>query len=122
MKVTVPMLFAICLFVTGSMFAGSGFNDEIGITKTPGLDDSAEDLEGRAGQYEADSSSDSGSYLGMSIEAVGAVVEGLRWTFALPLALQNLGLPGWFALPVATPLQLISYLGVWQIVRGFRIR
>lgn len=116
------MLFAICLFVTGSMFAGSGFNDEVGIERTPGLDDSAEDLDSRAGEYQADSTEDSGSYLGMSIEAVGAVVEGLKWTFALPLALINLGLPSWFSLPIATPLQLVSYLGVWQIVRGFRIR
>lgn len=116
------MLFAIALFVTGSMFAGSGFNDELGISRTPGLDDSAEDLDQKADRYEAQSQSESASYLGMSVEAVGAVVEGLKWTFALPVALINLGLPAWFSLPLATPLQLISYLGVWQIVRGFRIR
>jgi hypothetical protein len=116
------MLFAISLFVTGSMFAGSGFNDEIGISKSPGLDDPAEDLEEQSSRYEADSSAQSGSYLGMSIEAVGAVVEGLKWTFLLPLALINLGLPSWFSLPIGTPLQLVSYFGVWQIVRGFRIR
>ena len=31
MKSTVPMLFSICLFVTGLMFGLSGFNEQVGI-------------------------------------------------------------------------------------------
>lgn len=121
MKSTAPMLLSIALFTTGLMFGLSGFNEELGMERSAGLGEQAERLNASVDDYKADQSGNA-DYLGMSVQAVGAFVSALTWALALPLALLNLGLPAWFALSVATPVQFISWAGVWQIVRGFRIR
>ena len=121
MKSTVPMLFSICLFVTGLMFGLSGFNEQVGIERSPGLSEQADRLNNSVEKYEADQSGNA-DYLGMHVEAVGAFGSARARALPRPLALVNVRLPGWFALSLGTPIQFVSWAGVWQIVRGFRIR
>ena len=123
MKVTVPMLFAVSLAVAGMMMGMSGFDDYVGVSKSTGLEADANDLVNKSREYQASRASDSGGdYLGLTVDSTGAVVSALKWTFALPIALINVGVPSWFAWPLGAPLQLISFLGIWQIIRGMSFR
>ena len=124
MKVTVPMLFAVSLACAGMMMGMSGFDDFVGVSKDTGLEGDAHDLANKSREYQAQRASDNGggSYLGLTVDATGAAVSALKWTLALPWALINVGLPQWFALPIGAPLQLVSYLGIWQIIRGMSFR
>ncbi|WP_224332873.1 hypothetical protein [Haloprofundus halobius] len=121
MKVTVPMLLAISLAVAGMMMSMSGFNEDLGVGHSTGLEEDARGLDEDVDSYSADRVSDQGSYLGVTVEGAQAVVDGLKWSLALPVALINVGFPAWFAIPLASPVQFVSYIGVWQIIRGMRI-
>jgi len=121
MKVTVPMLFVICFAVAGGLMAGSGFNDAVGIDKATGLQDDADQLSEDASSYRADRGGSVESYLGFTTQATGAIVGALKWSLMLPLALQNVGFPAWFAGPIGVPIQFVNYIGVWQIIRGMNI-
>ena len=121
MKITVPMLFVISMAVAGAMMGGSGVNDVLGHGMATGLSDDADELENQT-QFQADRTGGDTSYLGMSVNAVGAMVGMLEWSLMFPVVMVNVGFPGWFAYPIGLPIQLINYVGIWQIVRGMTIR
>lgn len=122
MKVTVPMLLVLSFAVSGAIMGGSGFSEEIGVQRATGLQDDVDQLESESSEYRADRGGGSSSYLGFTTTAVGAVIGMFKWSLMLPFVLTNVGFPGWFAYPIAIPIQLVNYFGAYQIIRGFNIR
>lgn len=122
MRVTVPMLIVISCAVAGAILEGSGFNAAVGIGKATGLQDDAAQLDDNASEFRADRAGGTdGSYLGLTSDSTRAFVGLLKWSLMLPVALQNIGFPGWFVVPLGWPIQFINYVGIWQIIRGFRV-
>jgi hypothetical protein len=115
------MMLVISFAVAGAIMGGSGLSDAIGVDKATGLQDDADQLREKTDRFSADRGSSSSSFLGFTASAVGAIVGMLKWSLMLPAVLINIGFPEWFAFPIAIPIQLVNYVGVYQIIRGMNI-
>ncbi|RDZ39430.1 hypothetical protein C5B91_20130 [Haloferax sp. Atlit-10N] len=115
------MLIVISCAVAGAIMEGSGFNTAVGIGKATGLQDDAAQLNDDSSQFRAERAGDGGSYLGLTADSTRAFVGLLKWSLMLPVALQNIGFPAWFVIPLGWPIQFINYVGIWQIIRGMKV-
>lgn len=128
MRTTMPVFLVLCMAVVGLMFAGSGFNDVMGISDRTGA--AADELQGQANnssvgndpdssQFESDARTDnSGSLVGFVISGASVVWDIGELVIVLPQVLKNIGFPGWFADPFGTITQIIVSIGLIQFASG----
>ena len=124
MRTTAPLLVVISLAVAAAFFAGSGFNAIVnGDQNTQELENELNQTanESAVGQEEFE-----GSRRGQGESSiVGLVVSGARnvgkiigLMLMLPVFINNLGFPWWFAAPVGFVTQIMASIGLIQFTTG----
>lgn len=114
---TTILIFTLLLNATAGVFAASGLAEDIGVEIAPGIGESMDEAESALSDFDP-SVSIVESFLSIAIAAgrlFSAVATG---AFALPIALENLGFPGWMVTAIATPLYVISTLEIIAIMSG----
>lgn len=117
-----PVLVAIAFALTGMMFTMSGASAAFGGQGgAPALEedvnDSAEESSANESDFESDTRS-AGSIVGFVISAASQVANFAGLVIGLPVALQQLGFPRFFAYPIGLATQLLVSVGFVQFVSG----
>jgi len=119
---TVPALLVVSMAVAAAIMSGSGLSDELGVGVDIGLGDYGDDLRDQAHQDPQGSVIGGAlTMIGFALSAISIVVDTFYWVFAFPLALNNLGLPGWFTMAVGLPVWFVNLYGTAEIIRGMRM-
>jgi hypothetical protein len=134
MNTLYPTLFVIALAVAATMLGMSGYTDAIGVTSDPtdglGAPDALEEqTNGSAYQPDGDGGFEGSAEGGDESDIVGFIISGSRtvanfvgFVVLLPLELNDLGFPWWFAYPLGLASQLMATLTVAQFASNRRVR
>lgn len=125
MRTTFPVVLVLAMAVAAAFFGGSGFNALVqGDQNTGALEDEVVSAANDSAVKENEGLS-AGRAGGGSDDIVGLIVSGGQSIFGfagmialLPLSLQNLGFPPWFALPIGSVFYILVTVGVIQFVTG----
>jgi hypothetical protein len=125
MRTQYPLAVMLCLAVMFGMFAGSGFNDIVrgdvaGEQVSDELDERANDsaISNNESVSGSRAASDEGSLVGVIIGAGQSLMQIVGMIALMPVTLQNLGFPTWFAAPVGSIVYVIAGIGILQFVTG----
>lgn len=119
---SVPALFVISMAVSAALLSGSGFNEQMGVGIDVGLQDYADRLHDQAHQdFSGSVIGGALTMIGLAISAISIVINTFYWVFAFPVALMNIGLPSWFAVPIGLPIWYVNLYGTAEIIRGMRM-
>lgn len=124
MRTTFPLAVVLCLGVAMLLFTGSGFNGLITGSQSPGplgdaLGQQAEDSPVNDGNISVSrSASDEGSVAGLILGGSQTAFQVFNLLAFLPLTMQRLGFPSWFAVPLGSIVYIIVGVGVAQFVSG----
>jgi hypothetical protein len=119
-----PIAAVLALGVALLMMQGSGFNSLVAGSQTAGPLGDAVTAQGESspaneGSLNATrSAAGEGSVAGLILGASSAVLDVVGLLALLPLSLERLGFPAWFALPVGSIVYIVCGLGVAQFVSG----
>jgi len=121
MRTTLPLALTVALFLSAAFFAGSGFNAVVGGDR--GMQDLREEVDDSA---EVDSGDDLSAQRGSDESSIVGLVVGAGQTLSsvvglvilLPITLQKLGFPLWFATPLGAGAQIIATIGLFQFITG----
>lgn len=126
MRTQFPVAVMLAFAVMFAMFAGSGFN-----TIVRGDAQGGDQLADELGEQANDSAvannesvsgsraaSDEGSLVGVIIGAGQSLMQIVGMVALLPLTLQNLGFPTWFATPVGSIVYVVAGIGILQFITG----
>jgi len=136
MRTIYPVLVVLALGVSGAMIGGSGFADVWG-APTPETDVAQEQVEKNSEKLnpnekndkpnqddkavvEGPVSSDDSSIVGIVVDSLDSIVDLAAATAVLPVTLQNLGFPMWFAGPIGSVVYIFSGIGVIQFATNRR--
>jgi len=129
MRTQYPLIIVLCFAVMFGMFAGSGFNAIVDGDRSTGqaqdeLDSQANDsaIENGSGIAGDQSPGDEGSLVGVVISGSQTILSVLGMVALLPITLQNLGFPTWFALPIGSVAYVVAGIGFVQFVSGRVLR
>jgi hypothetical protein len=124
MRTTYPVVLALALGIASIMFGLSGVSAVFDDTdqRPTGI---ADEVEGQAdnssvdddGGFDADSRSE-GGLIGFVIASAGTILSTAKLALTLPIALQQMGFPQWFAYPLGLATQIIAGIGFLQFVTG----
>jgi hypothetical protein len=124
MRTTLPLVIVLAMMITAGFFAGSGFNGlvdgeaNIDPVETE-VEQRAEESATGSGNFTASrSGGDDGSIVGLVVGGAEDLFEFTALIALLPITLQQLGFPDWFAFPIGAVLQIIVSIGVLQFVTG----
>lgn len=125
MRTNAPLAVVLAIGIALAFFAGSGFNDIVRGSQDPGpLNDQIDEQANEsAASPDSDvkvsrSASDEGSIAGLILSGGRGIVDFVGLVATLPLTLQRLGFPGWFAAPVGSVALIVSGIGIIQFLRG----
>jgi hypothetical protein len=126
-RTTFPLAAILCIALAAAFFAGSGFNaivdGEANVEQVSDeVNDTANDSVGGPGELSGSRSGGDDSIVGLAIAGARNVGTFMALILLLPLTLQELGFPAWFALPVGGVLEIIVSIGVIQFVVGRVLR
>jgi len=127
MRTIYPVLVVLALGVSGAMIGGSGFSDVWG-APTPETDVAQEQVEKNSEKLnpnenspvEGPVSSDDSSIVGIIVDSLSSIVDLAAATAVLPVTLQNLGFPLWFAAPIGSVVYIFTGIGVIQFATNRR--
>jgi len=128
MRTIFPLVVVLSMMITAGFFVGSGFNEEIrGEQNIDPVTDEVNQRSGESavgsGNFSASrSGTDEGSIVGLVVGGAQDITEFLSLVVLLPITLQQLGFPDWFALPIGAVLQLVVSIGVLQFITGRELR
>jgi hypothetical protein len=128
MRTIFPLVVVLSMMITAGFFVGSGFNDAIrGEQNIDPVTDEVNQRSGESavgsGNFSASrSGTDEGSIVGLVVGGAQDITEFLSLVVLLPITLQQLGFPDWFALPIGAVLQIIVSIGVLQFITGRELR
>lgn len=124
MRTTYPIALVLAMMLTAAFFSGSGFNGIVdGEQRTDALDEqveqakdngSFEDNELKSGQ----GGTDDGTIVGFIVDGTNRIFAFAGMVAVLPITLQSLGFPQWFALPIGSLFTIVVSIGVLQFVTG----
>jgi hypothetical protein len=124
MRTVFPLVLVLSIGIAAAFFAGSGFNavvdgdQNIDPIETE-IDQRANQSAAGSGDFSADrSGTDEGSIVGLVVGGAQDVVKFTSLVALLPITLNQLGFPGWFAFSVGGVLQIIVSIGILQFVTG----
>lgn len=127
MRTLYPVVVILAIGVAGVMWSMSGIGLIYGQEDPVDTGESSDKLNETAESPEQDSD-DGGlfgignvgeeSFVGIAISAAGSIVDFVTAAVLLPLELQRLGLPRWFALPLGLGAQSIAFVGFLQFIAG----
>jgi uncharacterized protein YceK len=127
MRTIYPIVVAIALIVAWTMISLSGFAAVVGQQGDQGVK-GGEKLNESADKSPAEEGVDS-SVLSLDnpltaliTTAIDGFVQFSSFVLLLPINLQRLGFPGFFALPVGVAAQFIVGIGVFQAISGRTVR
>jgi len=123
MRTTYPLAVILALGLATAFFAGSGFNAIVDGSQERGP--AAEQLSEKGNSstlnqdqnLSADRASD-GTIAGLVLSTGGSVIKFVQMVSLLPLTLQRLGFPSWFAGSVGSVFYIISGIGIFQFISG----
>lgn len=125
MRTAFTVAMVVSLAISGLMFAGSGFNQAVGVedrTSTLGdeLEETANESRGTGdGGFDSSArSQDDGSITGFIISGTTAVVSVIWMVVLMPVTLQNIGFPVWFATPIGLAFYVFASVGAAQFASG----
>lgn len=122
-RLTVAPMFVISMAVAAALMSGSGFTAWAGVGYDLGLTDVSNDLRGQAQEdVEGSVIGSALTLLGLAIAAISLLVDTFVWVYLFPFALNNLGIPWWFAYPVGLPVLYVNIIGTVSVLRGINIR
>jgi len=115
---------AIALVMTAGMFLGSGYGGLYDQNPASGLEDEADSFNRTGNETDIREGTDSGSgdIVGYVTDGAGKVISILKFAVLLPLALTELGMPVWFAVPVGVFAQLGTVVSLVQFTSGRILR
>jgi hypothetical protein len=113
-------MIVLCIGVAGAMISMSGFADVWGTPQpeTGAAQDALEEQSeavnpaGPEGSASGPVSSGESSIVGLIVDGSRSLAGLAAAVALLPLTLMNLGLPGWFALPVGSLAYIVTGIGV----------
>lgn len=124
MRTTWGVALVLSIGVASLMFSLSGYAGGYGADPTAGLGPVGDDVQDQAnasavetGVEGAASASDE-PLINFILNGGGALLSTAKLVLALPLALQSLGFPSWFALPVGSVVTIGTSIGVIQFITG----
>jgi hypothetical protein len=124
MRTTFPLAVVLCLGVALLMFSGSGFNAIVSGSQDAGplgsaLGEQANESAVQEGNISVSrSASDEGSVAGLILGGSQTAFQVFNLLAFLPITLQRLGFPAWFATPVGSLVYIVVGIGVAQFVSG----
>jgi hypothetical protein len=124
MRTTFPLAVVLCLAVSLLMFSGSGFNALVDGSQSPGpvgsaLGEQADSSPAKSGNVSVSrSASDEGSIAGLILGGSQTIIQTFSLLAFLPITLQRLGFPAWFATPVGSLVYIVVGVGIAQFVSG----
>lgn len=124
MRTTFLLATVLCLGVAMALFAGSGFNALVEGSQAPGpLADSVEEQGNQSvvndnENISSDRTGSSGSLAGLILSSARTIGEIVGLVSLLPITLQRLGFPAWFALPIGSLAYIIAGVGIVQFLSG----
>lgn len=120
---TVAPMFVISMAVAAAIMSGSGFTAWAGVGYDTGLSNTADDLRDQAkNDVESSTVANALNLLGLAVAAIDIMIQTFVWVYLFPLALMNIGFPGWFAVPVGLPVLYVNLVGTASVLRGMNIR
>jgi len=131
-RTTAPVGLVLAIVVASLMWGGSGYGAGVANDPTAGLGPMEQDLEDRANgsnvnrDVEGEGSGFEGSAGGgdesnlvsFIINGGQAVMSVATFVLFLPVGLESLGAPYWFAWPMGLVTQLVASIGIIQFVTG----
>jgi hypothetical protein len=128
MRTTFPLVLVLAMAITATFFVGSGFNDVVDGSQS--IDPVQEEVDQRAaesaagsGNFSADrGGTDEGSIVGLVVGGAQDIVQFTSLVALLPITLNQLGFPGWFAFTIGGVLQIVVSIGILQFVTGRQFR
>lgn len=115
---------ALSIGLAMAFFAGSGFNGLV--TGSQDTGPLSEDIKEQGNQsvlnddenISSDRTGSSGSLAGLILSSARAIGEIVGLVSLLPVTLQRLGFPSWFAVPLGSVVYIVAGLGVVQFLSG----
>jgi hypothetical protein len=124
MRTTFPIAAVLCLAVALLLFSGSGFNAIVSGSQSPGplgeaLGEQADQSPVQEGNVSVSrSASDEGSVAGLILGGSQTAFQVVNLLAFLPITMQRLGFPTWFAVPVGSVVYVVVGVGIAQFVSG----
>jgi hypothetical protein len=115
------LVFFICVGAGVTMLHASGWGAETGVSPNPGISEQTQTINESLSDVQAERQEGASSFLGGTVAAANSLVSALSAMLILPVALQNLGVPGWIATPLSLPLYVIVGVFVVQVIRGMKM-
>jgi len=124
MRTTFPLAVVLCLGVALLLFSGSGFNAVVSGSQSAGplgdaLGQQADQSPVQDGNISVSrSASDEGSIAGLILGGSQTAFQVFNLLAFLPITMQRLGFPSWFAVPIGSLVYIIVGVGIAQFVSG----
>jgi len=115
---TTILLFIVCTGAVSGALAASGTAEWLGYSPNPGVSEDINDSEEELADYSASRDDGDTDFIGATISAVDEVLSAFVVIFALSDLLVNLGLPGWAAAMLASPLAWSFGLFIVYMISG----
>lgn len=127
-RTTFLLATVLCIGLTMTLFAGSGFNSLVTGSQEPGqLADSVNDRANDSvvndeENISSDRTGSSGSLAGLILSSARTIGQVVGLISLLPITLQRLGFPAWFAVPLGSVVYVIGGIGIVQFLSGRVLR
>lgn len=121
MRTLVPIAIVLAFALTAAFFAGSGFNSIVdGGNDMQDLQDNVDDSVNvtRDSQVSGDRGRGESSIVGIVIGSASVIRDLVGLALLLPIKLESIGFPRWFAFPVGSVLEIVLIVGFVQFVTG----
>jgi hypothetical protein len=124
MRTTFPLAVVLCLGIALLLFSGSGFNAIVEGSQDAGplgdnIEQKANESPVQNGSIAVSrSASDEGSIAGLILGGSTAAIKSFELLAFLPITMQRLGFPEWFAVPIGSLVYIVVAIGIAQFVSG----
>lgn len=118
MRTLAPTMIVLAIAVSGAMIGMSGFADAWGVQEpdTAGpqehLDEQSSDMNPNNGPVSGPVSSGESDVVGLIADGLNSLVDLAAAVALLPVTLNNLGFPWWFAAPIGSLAYIITGIGL----------
>jgi len=124
MRTTFLLATVLAIGLAMSLFAGSGFNALVQGSQAPGpLSESVaeqgnESVISDNQSVSSDRTGSSGSLAGLILSSARTIGDIVGLVSLLPITLQRLGFPAWFAVPLGSVVYIVAGIGIVQFLSG----
>lgn len=112
------MIFLLLANASVTVMAGSGLDEDLGVTVAPGISATADNVVSEMQKGFSPSTSVIESFISLAISGGQLFKLVVESTYAAPAMFLNLGFPTWFVVPLFAPAYLIGTLELVLLVLG----